>query len=132
MSDSKDWTFEISSENNIVIDTGSEYTNNVTMNNIDYIDTSTISSYATDTISTTTLTSSGGYTISNTGYTFSDSDGNIVINTRDPVDFEDCMPILEKIQSMCKEYPGLDKAFDNFKMTYKMVHQDWIGKQKKK
>ena len=88
------------------------------MNNIDYIDTTTISSYATDTISTTTLTSSGDYTISNTGYTFSDSDGNIVINTRDPVDFEDCMPILEKIQSMCKEYPGLDKAFDNFKIPF--------------
>ena len=123
---SKDWTFEINSEDNIVIDTGSEYTNNITMN------TSTISSYATDTISTTTLTSGNDYTISNSKYTFSDSDGNIVINTHEPVDFEDCLPGFEKIQSMCKEYPGLDKAFDNFKVTYKIVHQDWIGKQKKK
>jgi hypothetical protein len=31
---------------------------------------------------------------------------------------------------MCKEYPALAKAYENFKTIYKMVHQDWKGKQK--
>ena len=42
------------------------------------------------------------------------------------------LPTLNKINAMCSEYPGLSKAFDNFKMTYKMVHQDWLGKNKVK
>ena len=58
-------------------------------------------------------------------------DNDITFTTHEPVDFIDCLPSFQKIQDMCSEYPGLDKAFDNFKMTYKMVHQDWVGKQKK-
>jgi hypothetical protein len=37
---------------------------------------------------------------------------------------------IKKIEEMCKEYPALEKAYDNFKTVYKMVEQDWIGKQK--
>ena len=118
----------IDSELTITIDTGSEYTNNVFTTDM-ITSSSTISS-------TISASSSPTYTISGidaTGYGWKDEAGNdIVINTHDPVDFTDCLPNFSKIQSMCSEYPGLDKAFDNFKMTYKMVHQDWVGKQKKK
>jgi hypothetical protein len=47
----------------------------------------------------------------------------------EPVEFEDQMPSVAKIEDMCKEYPGLEKAYENFKTVYKMVHQHWRGKQ---
>lgn len=43
----------------------------------------------------------------------------------------DTLPDLDKVEEMCREYPGLDKAFENFKTVYKMIEQDWLGKQKK-
>ena len=46
------------------------------------------------------------------------------------VEFEDSMPGIAKVEDMCKEYPALAKAYENFKTIYKMVHQDWKGKQK--
>lgn len=54
-------------------------------------------------------------------------DGNITIN--EPVEFEDNMPSVAKIEDMCNDYPGLRKAYENFKAVYKMVHQDWQGRQ---
>lgn len=47
-----------------------------------------------------------------------------------PVEFEDQMPDVAKIEDMCNDYPALAKAYDNFKTIYKMVHQDWVGRQK--
>jgi hypothetical protein len=44
--------------------------------------------------------------------------------------FEDYMPSHRDVNDMCKEYPALEKAYENFKTVYKMVEQDWIGKQK--
>lgn len=52
---------------------------------------------------------------------------NITVNN--PVEFEDTMPSVAKIEDMCNDYPGLRKAYENFKAVYKMVHQDWQGKQ---
>lgn len=46
-----------------------------------------------------------------------------------PVEFEDRMPDVAKIEDMCNNYPALEKAYDNFKTIYKMVHQDWVGRQ---
>jgi len=51
------------------------------------------------------------------------------ISLNDPVEFEDCMPEVAKIEVMCEDYPGLKKAYENFKTVYKMVHQDWKGRQ---
>lgn len=48
----------------------------------------------------------------------------------EPVEFEDKMPSVAKVEDMCEDYPGLKKAYENFKSVYKMVHQDWRGKQK--
>ena len=119
VNDDNDCTFNLNDD--VTIDTS-----NITMN-------SSMSSYAVDTVTIGSALDMA-YTITDTtGYSWADSDGNnIIINTHEPVDFTDCLPDFSKIQAMCAEYPGLDKAFDNFKMTYKMVHQDWVGKQKKK
>lgn len=46
-----------------------------------------------------------------------------------PVLFEDSMPDPQELKRMCEEYPGLEKAYENFKTVYKMVEQDWRGKQ---
>lgn len=46
-----------------------------------------------------------------------------------PVEFEDTMPDVAKVEDMCNDYPGLRKAYENFKAVYKMVHQDWQGRQ---
>lgn len=37
----------------------------------------------------------------------------------------DGFPDWDRIQSMCKEYPGLQIAFDKFKTTYKLVKDDY-------
>jgi hypothetical protein len=60
------------------------------------------------------------------------SDDNIDLNNIsiiEPVEFEDTMPSVAKIEDMCKDYPALEKAYENFKTFYKMVHQDWVGRQ---
>lgn len=54
-------------------------------------------------------------------------DLNSIIIT--PVEFEDIMPTVAKVEDMCKDYPALEKAYENFKTIYKMVHQDWQGRQ---
>lgn len=51
--------------------------------------------------------------------------------TWEQTEFEDTMPSIAKVEDMCKDYPALDKAYENFKTIYKMVHQDWKGKNDK-
>ena len=46
--------------------------------------------------------------------------------TLNPKEFVDYMPGVEKIESMCKEYPALKEAWENFRTMYEMVHQDWL------
>ena len=55
---------------------------------------------------------------------------NLDINISEPVEFEDKMPDVSKVEDMCNDYPALAKAYENFKTIYTMVHQDWVGKQK--
>ena len=84
----------------------------------------------------------GTYSISNTMNTTSTiSDGNLTITlddthwadniTWEQVEFEDSMPSVAKVEDMCNDYPALEKAYENFKTIYSLVHQDWKGKQKK-
>jgi hypothetical protein len=46
-------------------------------------------------------------------------------------EFVDKMPSLDKINNMCEHYPALEKAFENLKSIYKMVHQDYVGNHEK-
>ena len=43
--------------------------------------------------------------------------------------FKDYIPTVREIERMCDEYPALEKAYENFKTVYKMVEQDYKGKQ---
>ena len=36
----------------------------------------------------------------------------------------------QEIERMCEHYPGLEKAWRNFKAVYDMTLQDWKGKKK--
>ena len=58
---------------------------------------------------------------------FSGDDFTITLNT--PVEFEDHMPSVAKVEDMCNDYPALKQAYEKFKTIYAMVHQDWQGKQ---
>lgn len=44
--------------------------------------------------------------------------------------FDNIMPNPIVVNEMCKEYPALEKAYENFKSIYKLVEQDWNGKRK--
>ena len=41
--------------------------------------------------------------------------------------FVDTMPNINQIDDMCKHYPALAKAYENFKTIYKIVEQDYKG-----
>lgn len=42
-----------------------------------------------------------------------------------PLEWENCLPDLNRIQKMCDEYPALKIAFERFKTTYKLVQDDF-------
>jgi hypothetical protein len=80
----------------------------------------------------TNTMSTNVYTDSYDWITITGDGGSIDLNNItivEPVEFEDQMPSVAKIEDMCRDYPGLEKAYENFKTIYKMVHQDWQGKQ---
>ena len=97
-----------------------EYKINISTTND--LDTITISTNRNDSFTDLSLIDNTWYTITNT----IDSH-NIIIS--DSVEFEDSMPEVAKIENMCRDYPALEKAYENFKTVYKMVHQDWKGRQ---
>jgi len=94
----------------ISMDSESDYTFSISDYTADTIDISSITTSTTDT--STTLLSHW-------------ADGI----TWEQIEFEDKMPTVAKIEDMCNDYPALEKAYENFKMIYKMVHQDWKGRQ---
>ena len=69
------------------------------------------------------------YSIDNSWITIDDTIDISGITLTEPVEFEDCMPEVAKVEDMCKDYPALEKAYENFKIVYKLVHQDWQGRQ---
>ena len=82
-----------------------------------------LSSADTITLDTTSTISDGNLTITLDDTHWADS------ITWNQVEFEDHMPSVAKVEDMCKDYPALDKAYENFKTIYAMVHQDWQGRQ---
>lgn len=91
--------------------------------------------YDYNTSNTITLTSTPAtYTIGNIN-TFTDS---ITLNGVDigsfslPIEWKDCLPPLSRIEDMCEKYPGLKIAFENFKVFYEMVKDDYDNPTPKK
>ena len=44
--------------------------------------------------------------------------------------WQDTLPDVKTVNKMCKEYPALAKAYENFQTVYKLVEQDYEGKKK--
>lgn len=42
--------------------------------------------------------------------------------------FENCVPSLEKIRNMCREYPSLKTAYEKFLNVWRLVHDDYKNK----
>jgi len=89
------------------------------------IDSTTTMPTTINTDNITTLSSSHSSTI-----TIDDNRADSI--TWEQKEFEDCMPGVAKVEDMCKEYPALAKAFENFKTMYALVDQDYKGKQKER
>jgi hypothetical protein len=47
-------------------------------------------------------------------------------------EFDGRFPDYERVMEMCKEYPGLEIAYRKFKEVYKMVKEDYDGKQRER
>jgi len=109
MGDDKDYTVTIGTSEDI-----GGWDNNLTINGL---------SYSGDT-TTETITLDTSYT-NDTGseYTF-----NMPSNEM----FVDSMPSTSRIDEMCEQYPALAKAYEQFKLIYKMTEQDYKGKLKER
>jgi hypothetical protein len=92
-----------------------------------------------------TITTSMDYQYNYTGQTITlnSSIGNIdtiTLNGIDasnytftfPQEWQDSFPEWSRVQDMCDKYPGLKVAFDNFKVFYEMVKDDYDNPTPKK
>lgn len=101
--DDKDYTFTLDGQYDITFDTSSDITY-------------TVPSISSDDSNITLNLDSSTWESDDIQYTVTNN-----------VDFVDGMPSLWKIKDMCKHYPALEKAFENFKTVYTMVQQDYKG-----
>ena len=91
------------------------------------------SNYSYSTGSTITI-SNGGYTIGASGAGTISSINSSQFNWKMPEEFVDAFPDYNRIEKMCKEYPGLAIAFEKFKTVYNLVkdHYDTPEDQRPK
>lgn len=54
---------------------------------------------------------------------------NISYANISPTLWQDTLPDVDTVNKMCEEYPALAKAYENFQTVYKLVEQDYKGKQ---
>ena len=91
------------------------------------------------TLSGNTITFSGAGA-QPTYYTGSSGISTITLNGIDassysfnlPQEWVGCFPDWDRVEDMCKEYPGLKIAFENFKVFYEMVKDDYDSPTPKK
>jgi hypothetical protein len=132
--DLSDSEYSLSTDDLVITGSAGEdvitFDSNITWQNTDMLTWQSNSSMVgTISVANPVYTISSGSTV-NTNFNF-DPINSINIGGLDGVEWVDTLPEIDKVEAMCKEYPGLDKAFENFKTVYKMVEQDWLGKQKK-
>jgi hypothetical protein len=58
--------------------------------------------------------------------------GNSSIVWHMPTEWVDCFPDWDKVEDMCKKYPGLEIAFRNFQTVYQLVKDDYDNPVPKK
>jgi|TARA_B110000259_G_scaffold51587_1_gene60731 hypothetical protein len=77
-----------------------------------------------------TLTGNGntahGFTGPSVNTTITGLSDNITIK---PELWSEALPDVYTVNNMCEQYPALAKAYENFKTVYKLVEQDYKGKQ---
>ena len=107
-------------------------------------DTITLTSNAYDTMAgsgtiTIDMSNTTGYTITGSGSAGTAMGGTYTIGNLNAStfswkneEFVDCMPDINRIENMCKEYPGLAIAFEKFKTTYNIVKDDYDNPKDKK
>lgn len=97
----------------------------ITINTTDTLDLD-INHHYGHTIDISNITTS---TIDTTGFDDLISMDDLSITLTEPVEFEDHMPSVAKVEDMCNDYPALAQAYEKFKTMYALVHQDWQGRQ---
>ena len=100
----------------------------------------TYDSLSSITLTPTTINASG--TIATSTYTVGSitTSDTITIQSFDPnqytfnfpEEWRNSFPEWSRVQDMCKKYPGLKIAFDNFKVFYEMVKDDYDNPTPKK
>ena len=110
-----------SKDDTITIDlsdyTTDPYSSVITSSNLDSI--TTISGISTSTVN-----------ISEIGYSLDDQISFDFDNIKIvPTLWTETLPDVDTVNAMCNEYPALAKAYENFQTVYKLVDQDYKGKQ---
>ena len=112
--------------------TQSKANNTITIDLSDYSldsDSSFITSSSMDSSYTITSSSIDTVDISN----ILSSDDNITFDWDNisitPTLWTEVLPNVDTVNDMCKEYPALAKAYENFQTVYKLVEQDYKGKK---
>ena len=78
-------------------------------------------------------TTSSSNTITLDSLDVNDTGGEFTYNMPGPSEmFVDQMPSTSRIDEMCEIYPALAKAYEQFKLIYKMTEQDFKGKLKER
>lgn len=122
---SQQQTFTITSNDN------SDESNNIVIHDWDSLGIPALTS--TDIITLTGSTTSSSYTIGNIEtIDLSHIDTFTSFTNFYKDEFDGRFPDYERVQEMCKEYPGLDIAYRKFKEVYKMVKEDFDGKERER
>tara|TARA_R110000782_G_scaffold42592_1_gene96725 strand:+ start:171 stop:518 length:348 start_codon:yes stop_codon:yes gene_type:complete len=91
---------------------------------------SVISSSDFDSITTISGISTSTVNISEIGYALDDQISFDFDNIKIvPTLWTETLPDVDTVNAMCNEYPALAKAYENFQTVYKLVDQDYKGKQ---
>ena len=64
-------------------------------------------------------------------YPIIDYNNDSIVWTNNAEEFETHLPSIGKIKEMCEMYPGMKKAFDNFKDIYDLVKDDYEARMNK-
>ena len=99
----------------------------ITLSDLDESGITITSTMAEPTIDISSITTSTVDTSAFDDLFSSEADFSITLN--EPIEFEDFMPEVAKIEDMCNDYPALAQAYEKFKTMYALVHQDWKGRQ---
>lgn len=122
---SQQQTFTITSNDN------SDESNNIVIHDWDSLGIPALTS--TDIVTLTGSTTSSSYTIGNIEtIDLSHIDTFTSFTNFYKDEFDGRFPDYERVQEMCKEYPGLDIAYRKFKEVYKMVKEDFDGKERER